>query len=102
MSRKEDRPVEIRTLSREVEVRNARGVHSKPCARIALAMRNIDAEVWFDKDGVRVSARELMDVISLAMAQGSRVTIHAEGADAEKALNVLEDLFDRGFGDMQN
>ena len=49
MLRKEDQPVETRTLSREVEVRNAHGVHGKPCGLILLALRNIDAEVWFEK-----------------------------------------------------
>nr|MBF0686050.1 HPr family phosphocarrier protein [Pseudomonas sp.] len=47
----------------------------------------------------RVNAKSIMGVMMLAAGKGITVTVDAEGADAEIALEQIEELFNDKFGE---
>ena len=78
---------------------NQRGLHARASARFCEAAQGFDAEVRVSKDGQCVDAASLMDLLMLGAAQGSTLTITAEGADADEAVAVLVALTEGGFGE---
>ena len=45
-----------------------------------------------EKDGEKVNGKSIMGLMMLAAGPGSKLTVHAEGDDAAKAVNDLESL----------
>ena len=50
-------------------------------------------------DSQEVNAKSIMRILTLAMGQGTRIQIRAEGEDEEEALKRLMDLVDSCFGE---
>lgn len=48
----------------------------------------------------RVDGKSILDVLTLAAEQGTRLVIEATGPDADKALEALGRLFDRNFNEL--
>ncbi len=87
------RPDEKATVvAREVVVQNELGLHARPAAEFVRVANSFRAEINLIKDGQRVSAASLIDVLRANLDCGSRATLEARGVDAEKAVMRLEKL----------
>ena len=51
------------------------------------------------KDGQTVNAKSSIDLLTLAAVAGTRLTLRAEGDDADLALDALSKLIDGKFGE---
>jgi len=51
------------------------------------------------KDGQTVNAKSSIDLLTLAAVAGTRLTLRAEGDDADQALDALSKLIDSKFGE---
>ena len=52
-----------------------------------------------EKDGQIADGKSILDLMMLAAAQGTQVTIKARGTDAQEALKALGDLIEGRFGE---
>ena len=84
-------------LSKEVFVRNKMGLHARPAAMLAREAAKFNSAVMLSMDSNEVDAKSVLDILSLAAAQGSQLQIKATGRDASDALEHLEKLFQFGF-----
>ena len=80
-----------------VQIVNRMGLHARPAAAFVKLAGVYDSDVFVAKDGVEVNGKSIMGVLMLAAEFGSRITIRAEGEDAEDAVMALSELVDRGF-----
>jgi len=80
-----------------VEIVNRTGMHARPASEFVKLAGRFTAEVWVEKDGIRVNGKSIMGVLMLAAEQGSSLRIAADGHDAEDALAALSGLVARGF-----
>lgn len=78
-------------------VRNRAGIHARPAALIAQTANKFASEVLMEKDGTVVNAKSIMGVITIAAGYNTTVTVKAEGADAQEAVEALETLFENKF-----
>lgn len=76
-------------LRRKVEVKLRTGLQARPAARFVQEANRYAAEIYLEKDEKVVNAKSIMGVMSLAVAQGTQITLSAEGHDAEEALQAL-------------
>lgn len=76
---------------------NARGLHARASAKFVRALTGIDAHVMVEKDGVSVSARSIMGLLTLGAAQGTEIDVTASGPEAVRALAAIETLIARQF-----
>ncbi|MBI1238247.1 MAG: HPr family phosphocarrier protein [Alphaproteobacteria bacterium] len=76
---------------------NARGLHARASAKFVRALTGIEAQVLVEKDGVSVSARSIMGLLTLGAAQGTEIEVSASGPDAEKAMEAIASLIERHF-----
>jgi phosphocarrier protein len=86
-------------MQREVIVPNALGLHARAAARFVQTAGRFAAQIRVTRDGRTVDGKSLMGVLLLAASRGSFLTLEAEGADAEAALDALAGLVASGFGE---
>jgi phosphocarrier protein len=85
----------------EVEIVNKLGLHARAAAKLTQVAGGFAAEVFLTRNGRRVNAKSIMGVMMLAAGKGSRITIEANGADAEGALAALARLVAERFGEAE-
>lgn len=86
-----------RTLSREFEVLNTYGIHARPAALLVKAASKYVCDVFIGFDGVEVSAKSIMGLLTIEGHQGARLMVRAVGDDAEEALQEISTLFENKF-----
>ena len=84
-------------MERTVLVVNKLGLHARAAAKLVTLASKFAADVRVRKDGREISGKSIMGVMMLAAAKGSQLTLVAEGADAQQALDELEALIARKF-----
>lgn len=90
------------------------GLHARPAGEFAALARRFDAEIFVSKGGVSkggkskggkseggewVDGREVLELLSLAAAQGARLHLRARGREAERAVAALGALLERPSGE---
>ncbi len=82
-----------------VIVVNQLGLHARPAAQLAQVSQNFKAEITIICDSQEVDAKSILDILTLAAAQGSSLELKAEGVDGAEALDCIEELFKSKFGE---
>ena len=85
------------TAQASVEITNERGLHARASAKFVKLAATFDAEVTVSKEGATVDARSIMGLMMLAAGPGSEIVIHAEGAEADQAVEALTELVANRF-----
>jgi phosphocarrier protein HPr len=85
------------TAETSVEITNERGLHARASAKFVKLAATFDAEVTVSKEGATVDARSIMGLMMLAAGPGSQIVIHAEGAEADAAVEALAELVSNRF-----
>ena len=83
----------------EVEICNQKGLHARASAEFVRTATQFDAEVWVTRDGETVGGTSILDLMMLAASPGTRITISANGPDAEEAVVTLCKLVCDRFGE---
>ncbi len=78
---------------------NRLGLHARLAARFSQLASGFASNIWLIKDGKRVDAKSILEVLTLACPTGSRLTILAEGPDELEALTALQLLIETGFAE---
>ena len=84
---------------RVVPIVNRLGMHARAAAKFVSLASQYAADIHVSRDQQRVNGKSIMGVMMLAAAQGSEITIEAEGEDAGEALDALADLVADRFGE---
>lgn len=83
----------------DVVIENRNGLHARPAAMFVKISSRYRAEVWVEKDGERVNGKSIMGLMMLAAGKGSKLTVLADGVDAEKAVAEIKNLVETRFGE---
>src|SRR5271157_3356559 len=84
-------------LTKELTVINKLGIHARPAAMFVKIANRFRCDVFVEKDGEKVNGKSIMGLMMLAAGPGSKLTVHAEGADTSKAIAEIESLMKRKF-----
>ena len=87
------------TITKQLTVINRLGIHARPAALFVKVAGKFTSQIMVEKDGETINGKSIMGLMMLAAAQGSKLTVTAEGADAEAALKALEELFHQKFNE---
>ncbi|MDX1669882.1 MAG: HPr family phosphocarrier protein [Limnobacter sp.] len=86
-------------IQQEINISNKLGLHARASVKLTKTASSFQSEIWISKAGRRVNAKSIMGVMMLAAGMGSTVTLEAEGADAQQAIDALVDLINDKFGE---
>lgn len=81
------------------EIRNRLGIHARVAAKLVETAGRFRSKIFLEKDGQEVDARSILGILTLFCPQGSRLTVRAEGADADEALSAFSRLIAEKFGE---
>lgn len=86
-------------MREEIIVTNSLGLHARPAAAVVQTALRFQSDVHVEMDSRRVNAKSIMGLLTLAAAQGTKLTVVANGPDSEDVLDALRQLFESGFGE---
>ena len=86
-------------VTREVEVPNRAGIHTRPASMIVRAAAKFEAEFFIIKDNFEVNGKSIIGVMTLAAEQGAILTLLFDGPDEVDAADAVVELFKDGFGE---
>ena len=75
--------------SKDVEITAPNGLHTRPAAQFVKEAKAFASDITMSFAGKSASAKSLFKLQTLALTQGTVITISAEGEDAEKAVEHL-------------
>ena len=84
-------------FSKELTVSNKLGIHARPAAMFVKTANRFACDIFVEKDGEKINGKSIMGLMMLAAGPGSKLTIHAIGADAQLAIVEIEALVKRKF-----
>ena len=90
-------PDPIDWVTREVTIVNPHGFHARPVMRFVDLAGRFESSVQVEKDGQIVDGKSPMELMLLEGIQGVRLTLRAQGSDAEAAVSALAALVTSGF-----
>lgn len=76
-------------VERSVKVQLDTGLQARPAAQFVQEANRYAAHIFLEKGGKKVNAKSIMGLMSLAITRGEVITLIADGADEETALNDL-------------
>ena len=88
------------TMEAQVTVTDSLGLHARPAGRIATVARRFACAISLFSGEREADAKSILDILTLAAACGSQLTIRCSGEDAAAACAALCQLFggDREMG----
>jgi phosphocarrier protein len=91
-----EKPVSETTM----EIKNADGLHMRPAMQFVDVASRFDCEVSVNNGQTTADGKSIMQMSMLAATCGTRLTVRAEGPDADKAIEALRELVEiRLFGE---
>jgi phosphocarrier protein HPr len=86
-------------LARKLPIINRKGLHARASAKFVQTVERYDAEVTVTRCGETVGGRSIMGLLTLGAAQGTTITVTADGSDAEACLDGIAALLANRFGE---
>jgi phosphocarrier protein len=87
-------------VRRELRIVNPMGMHARPASLLVKLANRFESEIGLTKEGLRVDAKSVLQVMTLAAEQGTVLWLEARGSDASSAADAIEKLFQDGLGDL--
>ena len=87
------------TATRNVTIRNKRGLHARASAKFVQLAERYDAQISVTQGEQTVGGTSIMGLMMLAAAPGCIIEVGAEGPQAAEALKAVCALVDDGFGE---
>jgi phosphocarrier protein HPr len=86
-------------ISRIFMIQNKFGLHARPSASFVQTASRFRSEIHVEKDGQVADGKSILDLMTLAAAYGTSITVKANGEDAQDAMTALGTLIDGRFGE---
>jgi phosphocarrier protein HPr len=79
------------------------GLHARAAAKVVRLAQSFNSTVELRRvdNSASADAKSILSVLMLAAGRGTELAATAEGIDAEAALTALDQLFAKGFGEME-
>jgi phosphocarrier protein HPr len=85
------------SAKRVVVVPNKQGMHARPAEMFVRRAQQFQSKIQIVHDDYRVEAKSIMNLLTLGAAKGTKLTIEAEGSDAQEAVDALAEVVEKGF-----
>ena len=83
----------------EIEIINKLGLHARASAKFVQTVERFNSDVTVTRCSETVGGRSIMGLLTLAAAQGTTITVTAQGDDAEACLDGIAQLLANRFGE---
>ena len=80
---------------------NKLGLHARASSKLVEISNKYISDIFIEYNGLKVNAKSILGLLSLAASYGTEIKIHIEGTDSNDALNELENLINNKFGESE-
>ena len=80
------------TIERSIVIKNKQGLHARPAALFVQIANKFNCDITVSKGKQKVNGKSIMGIMMLEAGAGAKVTLAANGDDAEQAVRELENL----------
>ena len=77
-------------VEKEITIMNLQGLHARPAALFVQISAKFNSKITVKKGAERVNGKSIMGILMLAAQCKSKITLEADGDDAEAAIKELE------------
>jgi len=84
-----------------VTLLNKVGLHARPASQFVQTAARFTSTITVFCGPRKANAKSILQVLSLGAAGGKEITIQADGADADAALDALKQLVADKFGEAE-
>ena len=79
-------------VEKTVTIQLKTGLQARPAALFVQEANRFGADIFLEKDGKKVNAKSIMGLMSLSISSGVTITLIADGADEQEAIEALTDF----------
>lgn len=76
-------------FTRKVTIEIPTGLETRPVAMLVQVASQFSSYIYLENDSKKVNAKSIMGMMTLGLIPGEEVTIIAEGADEEQAVERI-------------
>jgi phosphocarrier protein len=87
------------TITKDFIINNEYGLHARPAALFVKCCGKFKANVEVEKDGMAVSGKSIMGLLTIEGHQGSVLTVRTSGPEANEVMEAIAELFRSNFGE---
>ncbi len=84
----------------EITILNRLGLHARPASRFAQLAGEFASDIYLVRDGEAVDGKSILEILTIACPQGTKLLLRAQGSDAQEAVDALSQLVEGRFGDI--
>jgi phosphotransferase system HPr (HPr) family protein len=84
-------------VSQEIIVTDEIGFHARTAAIFAKTVAKFDSTIFLSFKEKKVNARSMLAIMTLGVKKGDEITLIAEGADEDVAIEQLASLIESNF-----
>lgn len=81
-------------IEKPIEILNENGLHALPASRFVRLAEKFESNVTLKKEGIKVSGKSIMGILTLACEKGSIVILTCEGKDEKDAFKTLRKILE--------
>ena len=81
-------------MKEKITILNENGLHALPASRFVKLAEKFKSDVKLLKDGVEVSGKSIMGILTLACEKGSKVVLKTNGKDEKEAMDALRGILE--------
>ena len=78
-------------IKKPITIRLSSGLEARPVAMLVQVASQYESEIYVESGRKKVNAKSIMGMMSMSFENGSELTIVADGADEEAAVNALSE-----------
>ena len=79
-------------IRKPVTIQASMDMESRPIAHLVQEASQYTSKVYFELEEKKINAKSIMGMMSLSLNNGEEITVVADGADEEAAINGVENF----------
>lgn len=88
-------------IAKDIQIRNKLGLHARAAAKLVHTAARFDSDIKVRKGSEEVDAKSILGILLLAAANGTTITVSADGRDEQDALASIEQLIETRFDEAE-
>lgn len=83
----------------DITITNSVGLHARPASLFVQTSNKFTSEIQVEYQEKKANAKSILQILSLGVKQGERISIKIDGDDELQALTTLRKLIAEDFGE---
>ncbi len=79
-------------MEKIITIKNTNGLHAQLANKLVQVSNKYDVDIYLAYEHVKIDAKSILGLMSLAVPHGKNVQVVADGEDAEIAIKEIENI----------